>query len=470
MRIFAAVSIAAAAVLAGCGGSSEPASGEAASAVPASAAAYVSVQSDLDSAQWKQVEDLLGRFPDGERATERLHGDLGDGVNYERDVDPALGPTLELVWLDFANDGEDVVALTQSDDEDKLRELVRKGDEPAVVGEVDDWSAVARNQALIDRFRSALDGGALADDAGFQAATDELPDEALATLYADGEEATSALEEAIRERGGSTGDLESAGRLEAGAAALEAADEGFRLTAFFRTHGVSPEVTDVGRLLKDVPSGALLAVNFHGTRELADRFTSQRLGPFAEQFGSALRALASLLQGEGVLYVRPAAAIPEVTLLLAPPDAAGAKAQLDLLTTTLPVIGAASRHETAIADVQATVLDLGRFVLVYAAFDGRLVITTLPDGIRDLREPGDKLVDDDEYKDAIGAAGVGDDEHVVAYADLEETFRLFEQLAASGGDEPSPSTTRNLRPLRSLVASVRDNGDDTTVRLFVEIR
>src|SRR5215210_8798701 len=107
MRTFAAIAATLLlAALAGCGGSEETTAASAADAVPAAAAAYLSVQSDLDSAQWDQVEELLGRFPDGDRALGRLHGDLGDGVNYERDLEPALGPTVELVWLDFQNDGE----------------------------------------------------------------------------------------------------------------------------------------------------------------------------------------------------------------------------------------------------------------------------------------------------------------------------------------------------------------------------
>src|SRR6266508_4263040 len=201
MRFVAVIAFAAAALLAGCGGGSEPGSSEAASAVPARAAAYISIQSDLDSAPWKQVEELLGRFPDGDKATETLHGQLAPGVEYDRDVEPALGPTVELVWLDFENDGEDVVALTQPDDEDKLRELVRKGDEPAVVGEVEGWSVAARDEALIDRYRQALDDGTIGDDAAYQRTTEELPDEALATVYVDGERATRALETALRDRG-----------------------------------------------------------------------------------------------------------------------------------------------------------------------------------------------------------------------------------------------------------------------------
>src|SRR5215210_1788757 len=245
MRSFAAaaatVSVAAALSVA-CGGSEQPATGGPA-VVPADAALYVSVQSDLDSAQWKQVEELVERFPDGAAAVDRLHGDVGDGVNYDDDVDPALGPTVELVWLDFRNDGEDVVALTQPDDEGKLRELARKSEEPLVVDEVEGWSAVARSQAMIDRYRDALDAGKLADDDRYDETTSELPTGALAQVYVDGVRTTDALRSALEERGADTGALDSGGRLEAGAAALEAADDGFRLTALFRTHGVPKEVT-----------------------------------------------------------------------------------------------------------------------------------------------------------------------------------------------------------------------------------
>jgi hypothetical protein len=462
----------AAAVLAGCGSSSDPASSDAASAVPASAAAYVSIQSDLDSAQWQQVEELLDRFPDGERAIQRLHGDVATGVSYERDLEPALGPTVELVWLDFANDGQNVVGLTQPDDEDKLRALARKGDEYVVVEEVGGWSVVARSEALIDRYRQALDDGSIGDDTAFERTSEALPDESLATVYVDGERATNALEAVVRDRGGSTGALESAGRLEAGAAALEAEGTGFRLTAFIRAHGVAPELTDVGTLLKEVPAGAFLAVNFHGTRETTDGLVPEQLGPLGEEFGPALRTLGSLFQGEGVFYARPSPLRPEFTLLLAPPNPLAVKAELDLLISTLPGLRDVERRHETVDGVDATILNVrDDFVIAYAAWDDRLALTTSLGGIRALREPGDRLVDEDRYRDAVAAAGVTDDEHVVAYADLQRALPLFEQLVSSTAPVPVvPTESGNLRPLQSLVASVRGEGDDTTFRLFVEIQ
>src|SRR5215210_4200407 len=138
MKIFAARTAALFALLAalvGCGGSEDAATSSAAEAVPASALVYLDVQSDLDSAEWNQVEELLDRFPDGDQALPGLRAGLASkGLDWERDVEPALGPTVELVWLDLDDGGENVVALTQTDDEDKLRALARTVGRPAVVG------------------------------------------------------------------------------------------------------------------------------------------------------------------------------------------------------------------------------------------------------------------------------------------------------------------------------------------------
>jgi hypothetical protein len=470
MRFVALIAFAAV-VLAGCGAASEPASSEAASAVPANAVAYVSLQSDLDSAQWKQVEELLERFPDGDGALQRLYGDFSAGISYERDIDPALGPTVELVWLDFANEGENVVALTQPDDVDTLRELVRKAERPVTVGEVEGWSVVARDEAMIDRYRQALDDGSIAEDAAFQRTSEALPGEPLAKVYVDGEAATRALEAAVRDRGGSTGALASAGRLEAGAAALEAENKGFRLTAIVRAHGAAPELTDVGTLLKEVPAGAFLAVNFHGSQATTDGLLPEQLGPLGEEFGSALRTLGSLFHGEGVFYARPSTPRPELTLLLAPPNPVATKVELDLLMTALPGLRDVDRRHVTVDGVDATILNVrDDLVIAYAAWADRLAVTTSPGGIRALREPGDLLVDDDRYRDAVDAAGVTDAEHVVAYADLQRTLPLFDELVSATAPVPVvPNESGSLRPLRSLVASVRSEGDDTTFRLFGQI-
>jgi hypothetical protein len=175
----------------------------------------------------------------------------------------------------------------------------------------------------------------------------------------------------------------------------------------------------------------------------------------------------SALQGDAVLYARAGGLMPELTALLQPRDANAAKARLDELTTATRLPG--ERSETTIGDVQATVVRFGRFSIFYAAFDGRLVITTLPDGIRTLRQGGDKLVDEEGYRSAVEAAGVAA-EDVVLYADVEQVLRLAEQFAETSGEGAiPPPVTRNLGPLGALVASSHGEGDVATFRLFLEI-
>jgi hypothetical protein len=456
-----------AAALAGCGGDETAAPGAAADSVPASAAAYVSFQSDLESDQWKQVEELLERFPDGGRVLPMIRSSIEEeGVDFEQDVEPALGPTVEVVWLGFRSD--DYVALTQPDDEGKLRELARKGDEPVVIREIGDWSVLAEGEALLDRFQAALDGGALSDDADFQAANEELPADALASVYVDGERATAALRDALADAGRPTKQLDLFGRVVAGAAAVEAADNGFQLTAYLRSEGTGDGLRDVGTLLDDVPAGAFFAVNFRGPRIDASAIPSTpELDQFEREYGLSLEELFSLFEGEGVYYIRPGALLPELTLVLEPADAQAAKAKVDRLVAKVP----ATPREEAVGDVPATVVPFGRFTFVYAAFDGRLVMTTSTAGIRELREGGEKLVDEERYQDALDAAGVGDEE-VVLYADLEQTVRLLEQVQGIGGDQgrlPPEVNTTNLEPLRALVASLGGEGDETTFKVFLEI-
>ncbi|MBD0330065.1 MAG: hypothetical protein ICV64_08180 [Thermoleophilia bacterium] len=459
-RSFAVLVAVAAAVLAGCGGEAlEPAARATGEAAPASAVAYVSVQADLDSGQWRQVEKLLARFPDGEGALDRLRQPR-EGVDYERDVEPALGPTVELVWLEEAKDREDVVLLTQAEDDDKLRELLRRDDEPYVMAEVGGWNAVARSQELLDAYRKALAAGRLADDPNYRADTIELPEDALATLYVDAERALAAA-------GASAPTPSGAGRVLGGAAALEATDEGFRVTSRGRTEGISPEETEVGELLAEIPSGAFLALDFRAPSEQTR--ADPRLDEFDRYLGVPLSALAKALEGEVAFYARRGVLVPELTLLAAPSDAEAAVARLDEAVASSPLLGGVERRQTTIEGVEATMLDLGRFTVLYGAVDGRVVVTTLPAGIRALREEGDKLVDDDRYRDAVEAAGVEDGENVVMYADLQEALRLLEGLSALGEGGVSPETARDLAPLRSLVAASETTGDAATFKLFLEI-
>jgi hypothetical protein len=89
-------------------------------------------------------------------------------------------------------------------------------------------------------------------------------------------------------------------------------------------------------------------------------------------------------------------------------------------------------------------------------------------GIRALGEGG-KLVDEPEYERSREAAGVGDDEEVVLWVDLDQAADLVTQVGDLSGQDLPPNVAANLQPLRSLLVAGSYQGDDSTFRLFVEV-
>lgn len=480
-RSFLSLLVLALVLAAGCGGDggggAATGTESAATIAPATAGLYVSIDTDFDSSQWDRLNGVLDRFPGKERLTEMIRQELSqENVDFERDVKPALGPTVEIVMLDFENEGRNLVGLTKPEDEAKLRELLENADaDDVVLREIEGWTAVAQNEAVLDRLEQAADGDSLADSQQFTDAMEQLPEEALAKVWVDYERATEALSKLPS--GNPLVIPERFGRLVSASFAMEAEEDGVRLAGFTRVEDAQYDVPDVGALLEQVPADAYAFLSFHGydgqlriTDFLRDTPEIQPILGQAEQFlGVTLADVSTLFQGEGIVYARPGTLIPEITLVLEVADEQKAVGTVDRLAQRATRLGATPPRSRSIGGVQAKELSFGQFSLLYAAFDGRLVLTTQADGIAQLDGGGDKLVDGDRYKDALEAAGVEEDEDVGLYFDLQKTVDIAEQLAQLA-EEPLPSEVReNLEPLRSLVASAKTGKEDSTYRVFFEV-
>ncbi len=157
-RMRAAVALLAAlTLLTACGGSNVGAApASSAGLLKPGAIVYWQTVSDPDSAEWKQAEDLLARFPDGDRWLAQLKEELqAEGVTWEQDVKPALGPVVDVaVYRGGGTESPAVVGLTNPEDKDKLLALVRKlnakSDEPAIARVVGDWVAISDREESID--------------------------------------------------------------------------------------------------------------------------------------------------------------------------------------------------------------------------------------------------------------------------------------------------------------------------------
>jgi hypothetical protein len=122
--------LAASLVAGGCGGGTKQGATRGglpagAAIVPASVPAFVTIDSNLDSPGWQAVKALARKFPGESILLDSLRRELAkEGLDFSRDIEPVLGEEIDVVWLDFANGGANVVALTKSTDPAKLKKLL----------------------------------------------------------------------------------------------------------------------------------------------------------------------------------------------------------------------------------------------------------------------------------------------------------------------------------------------------------
>ena len=481
MRAFAATTLTALAlVAAGCGGSSSSsgsASGSAGAAglVPRDAVAYVAIDTDLDSSQWKQVDELLRKFPSRDRLLRSFESSLGQqGVDFDRDVKPALGDELDVAALATRGGERRVVALTKPKDEAKLEALLKKGDGPHPVhAKVDGWTVISDKQAGIDAVEAASGGDSLEDDDAFGDAFGKLPDEAVAKFFVRGSAARSL---GVGRLGGLGTAVPGAGNLEYLTGALLAEDEGFRLDGVAKSSGNGGGTAYESKLVSQAPAGAYLFVSFHGSDQgLSGLRSNPALGaqlPQIEQaLGVTLDQLGTLFRDEVALYVRQGTPIPEITLVSLVDDEANARSTLDRLGTRLGAFAGGAPQATTVDGVAAKRLTVGgRFAVFYAVFGGKLVVTTAATGISGLKDGGQKLDDDSAFESARSVSKLPDSTTGFVYVNVKDAIPVLQGLGQLGGTQLPSQVSGNLGALRSFVAYGTKDGAETKFSAFLQLQ
>lgn len=467
--VLAALSVA----LAGCGGSEQTAAStasEVAAIVPANVPVLLAFETDPESEQWQQAEQLLDRFPGKDKLFAELSRELTqEGISVESDVLPALGDDTYLAFLDL-EDEQDVVLITKPRDPAKLEQLLEDADEPSATRKLDGWTLVAESDAVLDRF--AAEGDSLEDSDWFADAQDRVEDAALATLFVNG----SALEQISGPSGCEAPD--PAGELAFAVGTLTAQDDGVHLLFGAGGEGAADLVGDE-TLLSRVPARALAylgAPSFDiAGLGLTDQLRCALDGadaPDAERLlGVSYDDIVDLFAGGFAFYVAPGVLIPEFTLLLEPEDEARAVATLDELAATVSGFFDAETATRRVGDVDAKELQLGPVTILYGAGDGRVVVTTAPGGFDALDDGGESLEDNDRFRDARDAAGVGDGAQVFTYLDLQALVDLLDTVSALSDEGVPPEVQANLEPLESLIVwgDVSDP-NAPELGLFLQIR
>jgi hypothetical protein len=419
-------------VASGCGGASggnAAAGRDSAGLVPPGALAFASVDTHLDSAGWKTIERLTGGLPMLQQALRK------QGLQLEQDVKPALGDELGVAVLGVDNGRPEAIALTQSQDEAKLRTLASKfdrGTEHYTVERIGGWSVVADSKEAFDAVRGAQSGRSLADVPEFQAAAKELGGGSIAFAYASGA--------GLQKVAAGLGDLAASGGTPRWAAAQVTADgSAVRVKARLESTSAAASSSYEPRLLKDVPSGALLAVSFKDAQTGLKRFAG------AIPLGLPLADLAPALRGEGVFYLAQGVVIPTLVLELDSPDPAAAATALRAVATRLTAKAGGA--------VKLNVLRQGsRVYLTNGA--------SIP-------SPGARLVDDQPFKDALAAAHVPKDVTFLAYADVQRLAPVLQALSQllAPSSRPGANGLEGLDRLGTLVAFGARAGSASRIEL-----
>jgi hypothetical protein len=210
LRAFAGlIACLAVAVAVGCGGDdSSGGVGSALDYVPADTPFAVAIETDLEGDQWKALDEIVDRFPGADTIKSLIKGQVAkgvDGVDFDKDLKPLLGAPAVISATDvtsFLSDSDEsgFVAALQVSDTGKLDDLIEKtkasergevagatvyqsGD--TFFGVADDVVVLAGSRDLLEAALKRADGGDSLSEDDFDAATEGLPQNALARVYVD---------------------------------------------------------------------------------------------------------------------------------------------------------------------------------------------------------------------------------------------------------------------------------------------
>jgi hypothetical protein len=481
----AAVTLVVAVLVTACGGSTSNGPGgigeSGAALVSSDAVAYASVDGDLGSSRWQQVETLLKKFPIRDRLLAEVRKGLDEHQLDYNDLKTALGPEIDVAAVPGTSVQNTTYAVfTKPESIEKAKALVAKledGSPLEATRVVDGWLFVADTQTMIDRVLKGS-GPSLADDSRFKEAVGPLPQDSLVKLYANGPQLSKlvgSLSSVSQMAAAGTG----SNKLDWVAVAAFADDDGLEVEGDAKsTSGgslVGPAYSS--KLISGVPADAFAFVTTHG-RIGSDPLSGFRKNPsfneglrqIEQELGLPLDDIIALFQHETAFYVRPGPGLPEFSLVLEAPDTEHALTTIDQLAARIAKLEGARLGAEQQDGLDVKTLDFGPVTVRWAGFDGRLLLTTSPTGISDYRSSGDRLGDSSAYRDALDGAGAPDKTNGLVYLDVADVAQLIENYAGLAGGQLPPDLEQNLKPLRSFVAYGSSDGDLTKFAAKLEIK
>lgn len=504
---FAAVAVAVAV-----GGCAPFGSGDAdpAQIAPVTAPVVVDAAIDPEGEQETALRELLAKFPGGERAAdgtlvgaaiEDALSSAGAPIDFAEDIEPWLGASAGIVVTGAQSGGEpDVAIVLSSDDagqaEDALaqafesaRQASHEGVEyrvaPAgrdeVAGGIVEEFVVVGTPAAFTATVDASKGESLADSDAYDEAIGELPDERLASFYADPQQ--------LVELGGRAGGLGDAGFAAQQAAAgagpvagsVVADGEGVTIEATTTVPaGMPTPAAGAGDVLAELPAGSALALavdelgaTLRGSIEQAATGSgtdTETLGALVQsQTGiDAVGALdwlgdAGLFLGGASPGALEAGAVLETTDPEASARALDGLARLLRRAGGVEVGGAGGGSE---AGFTLEAKDLPEPIVVAQRGD-RIGIGYGRAGVDATFDQGDPLSGDPVYTAAVAA--LGSDYDPSFYASVDPLMELAGRAGGLGRDPSFAAAQAYLDPVASLISGGRVEGDRAWSRLRLNV-
>lgn len=422
-------------LLTACGDGRTDESARAAGIAPADVLAFFSVSLDPSIEQKRNLLSLAKAFPDsgieGEfgEARDKVLSDLASeaGLDYEKDIKPAIGDEVSLAVFPPAAPGDEPPAavIVEIDDRQAAEKLAAGGNEDVAYRIVGDHLIATQPgpgaDAVFARFNPDSGAPTLAGSEAFERLTGELHGDRLllgwvdlprlARLTQDEAEDISPLadldfEEALGSSGPAAFDLHA----ESGSLVFEAV-----AAATGEENAAKPELTE------GLPSDVLAALTYFDLGKALAQVVDP-LSDFAEQEGGDLEAQLGLdpqrdilpwLGDEVVLAVGPVgeSGFPDLAVLVRPSDRAAAEAgELKIIGAAEALTGPLTRLEVAGARAHTVSVDGADLPIrpTFGLLRDRFVFATSPEYYRRVAEPAqDSLGETDGYQAVIDRATSG---------------------------------------------------------------
>lgn len=495
-----------------------PPADDAVKLVPGDAYLYLHVNLDRGSGQFERAEKLARRLPGFpllvQTVLDRLSGGEGGRFDFDQDVRPWLGDEAALALMPSRGAVAGSAILIETDDRRRANRFLarisgrgaradyrgvqlRRHPGNLVTASIGGF-LVAGQEVPVKRAIDTARGRerSLAGDPVARAARGPLPGDRLADGYA----SRDGVRRLLARRGGLTGQVGAVldhPALRGVAAALVARDGGLDLTvrssldpqrnrrrqAFGAFPAFEPSLTG------EAPADSLIYLGVSNPARTFDRLLEQAratlpgLAAGAESFISDLgrrgrlnlrRQLLPLLKGEAGVSVAPAIPAPVLTVVVKGVDERRARAALARLQGPLARAVSPRRgrqapvfRERRIGGVESFSIRLSPSIdLTYALFDRKLVVSTDPRGVRQVRSGRKSLRGARFFKAATGS--LPDRVSSLLFLNLDQLLAIAERTGLA--EDPAYAEVRDdLRRLKALGAAVTGDADHLETKISLAI-